>query len=33
MTSPDQGSLVYGRMAGIAAKHAPAWRPGGQSEA
>ena len=33
MTSPDSDHLRYGRIAGTAARHAPAWRPGGQENA
>lgn len=33
MTSPDVDSLLYGRIAGTAARHAPGWRPGGQENA
>src|SRR6266516_2102996 len=30
MTSPDADRLIYGRIAGTAARHAPAWRAGRQ---
>lgn len=33
MTSPDADGLLYGRIAGTAARHAPGWRPGGQQNA
>jgi hypothetical protein len=33
MTSPDADRLLYGRIAGVAAKRAPAWRPGGRESA
>jgi hypothetical protein len=33
MSSPDADRLLYGRIAGTAAKHAPAWRPGGRENA
>jgi hypothetical protein len=33
MTSPDSDHLLYGRIAGTAAKHAPSWRPGGREKA
>jgi len=33
MTSPDTDRLIYGRIAGTAARHAPTWRPGGQDNA
>jgi hypothetical protein len=33
MASPDVDRLLYGRIAGTAAKHAPAWRLGGQEKA
>jgi hypothetical protein len=33
MNSPDADHLIYGRIAGTAAKHAPAWRLGGQENA
>ena len=33
MTSPDSDRLLYGRIAGTAAKHAPIWGLGGQAKA
>jgi hypothetical protein len=33
MTSPDSDGLLYGRIAGTAAKHAPIWGLGGQAKA
>ncbi len=33
MTTLDADRIRYGRIAGIAARHAPAWRPGGQRNA
>ena len=33
MTSPDADRLLYGRIAGTAAGHAPAWRPDGRQNA
>jgi len=33
MTSPDSDRLRYGRIAGTAARHAPAWRAGRQDNA
>ena len=33
MASPDSDRLLYGRIAGTAAKHAPIWRLGGQAKA
>jgi hypothetical protein len=33
MTSPDSDRLLYGRIAGTAAKHAPVWGLGGQTKA
>ena len=33
MTSPGADRLIYGRIAGTAAKHAPAWRVGRRGNA
>ena len=33
MSSPDTDRLIYGRIAGTAARHAPSWRPGGPDNA
>jgi hypothetical protein len=33
MTRLDAERIRYGRITGIAARHAPAWRPGGQRNA
>ena len=33
MTSPGKDRLLFGRIVGIAARHAPAWRPGGDNAA
>jgi hypothetical protein len=33
MNSQDPDRLIYGRIAGTAAKHTPAWRLGGQAKA
>jgi hypothetical protein len=32
MTSPDSDRILYGRIAGTTAKHAPAWWVGGQEK-
>jgi hypothetical protein len=33
MTSPGRDRLLFGRIVGIAARHAPAWRPGDNENA